>query len=234
MGSVFKFKKFEVDQADCAMKINTDGVLLGAMAMHMAPVRILDIGTGTGVIALMLAQRFEMARVDAVEIDKQAALRAAKNFHQSLFSDRLIVNWADIASFKSDDRFELIVSNPPYFVNDLKNAEARKGIARHAHEDFFAALISKVAELLTADGVFWVILPVKQAEQLVVNAVLKRLFPVKIVHVYSDIYKTEFRQIVCFSFIDHTAVHENFYIYEAAGVYTNAYINLLKDYFLAF
>ena len=234
MGSIFKFKKFEVDQSDCAMKINTDGVLLGAVAVHAAPLRVLDIGTGTGVIALMLAQRYENALIDAVEIDKPAAIRAATNFSQSLFAERLMVNWTDIASFKSGSQFELIVSNPPYFVNDLKNPEARKGVARHTHEDFFAALLKKVAQLLTKDGVFWVILPVKQAEQLVVNAVLSQLFPSKIIHVYSDIYKTEFRQIVCFSFNSEKAVHENFYIYEAEGVYTAAYVKLLKEYFLAF
>jgi len=234
MGRVFKFKQFEVDQSDCAMKINTDGVLLGAIAAHAAPSRILDIGTGTGVIAMMLAQRYVGAFVEAVEIDKPAAIRAATNFNQSAFAGRLMVNLADIAAFKSEDRFELIVSNPPYFVNDLKNPEARKGIARHTHEDFFAALLYKVARLLHEDGVFWVILPVKQAEQLVVNAVLSRLFPVKIIHVFSDIYKTEFRQIVCFSFSHQAPEHENFYIYEAEGVYTPAYIKLLKDYFLAF
>jgi tRNA1Val (adenine37-N6)-methyltransferase len=234
MGSVFRFKRFEVDQSDCAMKINTDGVLLGAIAAHAAPTRILDIGTGTGVIAMMLAQRYEQALVDAVEIDKPAAIRAATNFKKSVFAERLMVNWADIAAFKSDNHYELIVSNPPYFVNDLKNPEARKGIARHTHEDFFAALLHKVARLLSKEGVFWVILPVKQAEHLVVNAVLSRLFPAKIIHVYSDIYKTEFRQIVCFSFCNQPPVHENFYIYETEGVYTLAYVNLLKDYFLAF
>lgn len=234
MGSVFKFKQFEVDQSDCAMKINTDGVLLGSIAMHVAPERILDIGTGTGVIAMMLAQRYQHACVEAVEIDKPAAVRAAKNFNQSLFADRLMVNWADIASFKSDNCFELIVSNPPYFVNDLKNPEARKGVARHAHEDFFASLLVKVAQLLTENGAFWVILPVKQAEQLIVNAVLQRLFPAKIIHIYSDANKVEFRQIVCFSFSNEIVIHENFYIYEAEGVYTAAYINLLKNYFLAF
>ncbi|WP_432714288.1 tRNA1(Val) (adenine(37)-N6)-methyltransferase [Pedobacter sp.] len=234
MGSIFKFKQFEVDQTDCAMKINTDGVLLGAVAGHPAPQRILDIGTGTGVIAMMLAQRYLEAFVDAVEIDRPAAIRAATNFKQSLFADRLMVNWVDIASFKTDARFELIVSNPPYFVNDLKNPEARKGIARHTDEDFFNILLLKVAQLLADDGVFWVILPVKQAGQLIVNAVLQRLFPSKIIHVYSDAGKTEFRQIVCFSFQSVSIIHENFYIYQTEGLYTNAYATLLKDYFLAF
>jgi tRNA1Val (adenine37-N6)-methyltransferase len=234
MGSVFRFKQFEVNQADCAMKINTDGVLLGAIAHHSQPLRILDIGTGTGVIALMLAQRFPDASVDAVEIDQLAATRAATNFNSSLFASRLVVNCVDITSFKTTNRYDLIVSNPPYFVNDLKNPEVRKGVARHAHEDFFESLLYKVKELLTANGRFWVILPVKQAEQLIVNAVLRRLFPAIIIHVYSDVNKVEFRQIVCFSCSDEPALHENFYIYAAEGKYTPAYMKLLKDYFLAF
>ncbi len=234
MGSVFKFKQFDVDQSDCAMKINTDGVLLGAVAHHSHPLHILDIGTGTGVIALMLAQRFPNAGVAAVEIDRPAALRAEKNFTSSIFAERLQVSCIDITAFKTAQRYNLIVSNPPYFVNDLKNVEARKGVARHAHEDFFEALLYKVEELLTANGLFWVILPVKQAEQLVVNAVLKRLFPAKIIRVYSDLSKAAFRQIVCFSFSDEPAVHEDFYIYAAEGKYTPAYMKLLKEYFLAF
>jgi len=107
-------------------------------------------------------------------------------------------------------------------------------LARHADEAFFEVLIRKVAGILSESGCFWVILPVKQAEQLIVNAVLQRLFPAKIIHVYSDESRPEFRQVICFSFADHPPVHENFYIYLAEGIYTDAYKSLLKDFFLAF
>jgi tRNA1Val (adenine37-N6)-methyltransferase len=234
MGSIFKFKKFEVDQSDCPMKINTDGVLLGVIAAHPSADQILDIGTGTGVIALMLAQRYENAKVDAVEIDHSAAARAELNFKNSVFADRLSLHCADISVFESGNHYDLILSNPPYFVNDLKSLEPRKGVARHAHEAFFDSLIKKVAALLKPDGLFWVILPVKQAEQLIVNAVLVRLFPSKIIHVFSDETKTEFRQIVCFSFKTQAPVQENFYIYASTGIYTDAYVSLLKDFFLAY
>jgi tRNA1Val (adenine37-N6)-methyltransferase len=234
MGSVFKFKQFEVDQSGCAMKINTDGVLLAVTAVHPAPSRILDIGTGTGVIALMLAQRYDLARVDAVEIDDAAASRAAENFRGSPFASRLSVFNTDIGAYDAEERYDLIVSNPPYFVNDLKSAEVRKGIARHADEDFFGMLITKVASLLHTDGVFWVILPVIQAEQLIINAVLARLFPAKIIHIHSDASKVEFRQMVCFSFSYASVLHECFYIYSSPGVYTDGYVSLLKDFFLAY
>jgi len=234
MSSIFRFKQFEVEQQDCAMKINTDGILLGTLSGQNAPSSILDIGTGTGVIAMMLAQRFDQAHADAVEIDEAAAKRAEYNFFRSPFASRLRVFHQDIALFEPSGSYDLIVSNPPYFVNDLKSQEARKGIARHADEAFFELLIRKVATLLTAEGLFWVILPVKQAVDLTLNAVLYRLFPHKIIHLYSDENKEEFRQIVCFGFGDRPAQHEKFYIYAQKGVYTDAYKHLLKDFFLAF
>ena len=234
MGSVFRFKAFEVDQTGCAMKINTDGVLIGGIVTADAPSRILDVGTGTGVIAMMLAQRFPAAVVDAIEIDPAAAATAARNFSSSPFASRLSVHTGDILSFERDFRYDLIISNPPFFVNDLKNPEARKRLARHADEDFFVGLIRKVATLLKPSGECWLILPVKQAQELVVQAVLYKLFPKRIIHVHSDESKPEIRQVICFSFANVAPVHEDFYIYAAQGVYTDAYISLLKDFFLAF
>lgn len=216
------------------MKINTDGVLLAAVASQESPVRILDIGTGTGVIAMMLAQRFPEAFVDAVEIDPSAAETALKNFEASPFASRLAVHTGDIAAFESAVRYDLIVSNPPFFVNDLKNPSRQKSLARHAHEDFFSGLIRKVASLLTPAGSFWLILPVKQAEELVVQAVLYKLFPARIIHVHSDANKPEIRQLICLSFANEAPLHEDFYIYAGQGVYTDAYVSLLKDFFLAF
>lgn len=234
MGSIFKFKQFEVDQDGCAMKINTDGVLLGAVADHPSPANILDIGTGTGVIALMLAQRFNTANLNAVEIDESAAKAASKNCLNSPFADRMMVAHSSFEDFKSDLKYEMIVSNPPFFINDLKNPEKRKEIARHADQDFFEILLKKAAGMLTKKGLLWLILPVKQAESVVVNAVLQQLFPSKIIHVYSDQTKTAFRQIICLGFDDRSPLQEHLYIYEAKNLHTNQYKYLLKDFLLAF
>jgi len=234
MGGVFKFKQFEVDQNGCAMKINTDGVLLGAVVNHSSPVNILDIGTGTGVIALMLAQRFNTANVKAVEIDESAAQAASKNCFNSPFSDRTTVDHSSFENFKSDLKYEMIVSNPPYFVNDLKNPGKRKEIARHADEDFFEMLLKRTASMLKRDGLLWLILPVKQAELVVVNAVLQKLFPSKIIHVYSDRTKAAFRQIICLGFDDQPPLQEHLYIYEAQNLYTDQYKYLLRDFLLSF
>jgi tRNA1Val (adenine37-N6)-methyltransferase len=234
MGSVFKFKQFQVDQSGCAMKINTDGVLLAAVVNHGAPMAILDVGTGTGVIAMMLAQRFPLARVDAVEVEEQAANQASTNMKASPFADRLRAIHADVLDFNVVKRYDLIVSNPPFFVNDLKSTELKKGIARHTDESFFIKLLMKVSFFLSAEGAFWLILPVKQAQWLVDQAVLFNLFPRFIYHIHSDEDKPEIRQIICLSFNKVKVEECQLFIYESRGVYTETYKSLLQDFFLAF
>ena len=126
---MFRFKQFAVDQTGCAMKINTDGVLLGALTEADQPKTILDIGTGTGVIALMLAQRFKYAQIDAVEIDPGAAETAGRNFINSSYAERLNVYPIGFEEFfeqNPDKKYNLIVSNPPFFINSLKSPEANK------------------------------------------------------------------------------------------------------------
>jgi tRNA1Val (adenine37-N6)-methyltransferase len=234
MGSIFKFKQFEVNQSGCAMKINTDGVLLGAIVQKNDTKQILDIGTGTGVIALMLAQRFPEALVDAVEIDESAASAASANFNNSNFSGRVKAHHCAIASYNTDVKYDLIVSNPPYFVNDLKNPEQRKGIARHADQDFFELLLMKTSELLTDDGCIWLILPVKQAEFVVAGAAAFDLALGERINVCSDESKPVFRHIICLQRKVVAPKISNFFIYESEKIYTEAYKRLLKDFLLAF
>ncbi|WP_316821218.1 tRNA1(Val) (adenine(37)-N6)-methyltransferase [Pedobacter gandavensis] len=235
MGSIFKFKEFEVNQAGCAMKINTDGVLLGAIANQQEPGYVLDIGTGTGVIAMMLAQRFPNAQVDAVEIDESAANTATDNFAGSKFNARTKAHLSPIASYQTAHKYDLVVSNPPFFVNDLKNPEHRKGIARHADEEFFDSLLDKVTEILNPEGSFWLILPLKQAEILIENAISYGLHLHKRIDICSDHNRPVIRLIICLSpQKPGQFTSENFYIYESKGVHTPAYKTLLKDFFLAF
>lgn len=234
MNNIFKFKQFEVDQTNCAMKINTDGVLLAAIVKSVNPKRILDIGTGTGVLALMMAQRFPSANIEAVEIDESASATAERNFQFSVFSKRLAISNVAIEQYNNSEKFDLIISNPPFFVNDLKNTEEKKGIARHASEYFFKDLITKVDELLNSDGCFWFILPPKQADFLIDSAKQFHFFVNKIVFLHSDETKPAFRFIVCLSRTDEDLVKEQFYIYEAEKIYTKAYKELLKDFFLGY
>lgn len=230
----FKFKQFTVDQTGCAMKINTDGVLLAALAENHECENILDIGTGTGVIALMLAQRFEKAAIHAIEIDEAASATAEKNFKDSVFSGRLGVSNIAIEHYTTTKKFDLIVSNPPYFVNDLRSTEEKKGIARHANDEFFANLLAKVDELLTPNGCFWFILPVKQAELLIKGAKHHGLSVSKKILLHSDVSKPAFRWMVCLNRLVNEAEIIPFYIYEAEKVYTKQYKEALKDFFLGY
>ncbi|RBQ06853.1 tRNA methyltransferase [Pedobacter miscanthi] len=232
--SIFKFKQFDVDQTGCAMKINTDGVLLGATVSHPSPKRILDIGTGTGVIALMLAQRFPDACIEAVEIDQQAAETACRNFQLSVFSKRLNINHVSIEQYNNKEQFDLIVSNPPFFVNDLKNEEIRKGIARHADEDFFSLLVEKSHSLLADEAQIWFILPIKQADEVIDIASRYGLSLAERVNIHSDKNKPTFRQIICLKKGEVFLNESDFNIYESLKEHTQEYKVLLKDFFLAY
>ena len=145
----FRFKHFTVWQQHCAMKVGTDGVLLGAWADGGQ--RILDIGTGTGLIALMMAQRFPAAEVTAVEIDEQAAMQACENVAASPFADRVNVIHDDILRYAdacAEGCFDAIVCNPPFFVNSLKNPDSKRALARHNDNLSFCQLFSIVHLLI--------------------------------------------------------------------------------------
>ncbi|MHA4895902.1 tRNA1(Val) (adenine(37)-N6)-methyltransferase [Pedobacter sp. PWIIR3] len=234
MGNVFKFKQFDVDQSGCAMKINTDGVLLGAFASHHHAKHILDIGTGTGVIAMMLAQRFPGALIDAVEIDEQASVTANKNFYASTFSDRLTAHYTALEDFTTEHKYDLIISNPPFFVNDLKNTEDRKSRARHTELSFFETILLKSANLLTTGGLLWLILPVKQADFTIDRSGHYNLFLQREISICSDIHKPVIRKIICFGRSKEGLTQEQFYIYQDQGIHTKKYKALLSNFFLAF
>src|SRR5690606_32919675 len=149
MKEIFKFKQFEIDQRGCTMKINTDGVILATKARAVKMDRVLDIGTGTGVIALMLAQRFPEASIEAVDVDQGAFNCAKLNFESSPFSTRVGIHHCGIEDFESLNTFDLIVSNPPFFINSLKNTDDRKTLSRHGSFQFYKSLFNKCFNLLS-------------------------------------------------------------------------------------
>ena len=161
----FRFKQFTVEQEDVAMKVGTDGVLLGAWADCEEAKRILDIGTGTGVIALQMAQRNSEAQIQTVEIDEAAAKRARSNFDNSPWAERLEVEQTAVQAFNPAEKFDLIISNPPYFVDSLLPPDAKRSTARHTHDLTFEELDVAVARLLANDGKFALILPVAEFEK---------------------------------------------------------------------
>lgn len=237
MSGIFKFKQFDVDQSGCAMKINTDGVLLGALAEADRPQTILDIGTGTGVIALMLAQRFVNAKIDAVEIDQSAAETAGQNFQNSPFAERLNIYPSGFAEFfdrYSDKEYDLIVSNPPFYINSLKSPEAKRELAKHADHNFFDDMILSASKHLTDKGIICLILPLDTVA-LVKGIVFKnRLFLKKTTSVFSYQDSEPHRQIVVLSSGADKTTDDRFIIFESPKIYTEQYREILKDFFTIF
>ena len=233
---MFQFKQFAVDQTNCAMKINTDGVLLGALAEADNPTNILDIGTGTGVIALMLAQRFTNATIDAVEIDEQAAQTAKSNFENSQYAKRLKLYAKGFESYleRTDKMYDLIVSNPPFYINSLESPEAKKNQAKHAGNSFFEELIKGVASHLTNKGACWFILPIDTAELVKTIAQHNDLHLQKTIAIKSYSGSKPHREMLVLSLNDAEAMDEEFVIYEQEKVYSEEYQNSLSDFFTIF
>ncbi|MDB5122677.1 MAG: yfiC [Mucilaginibacter sp.] len=219
------------------MKINTDGVLLGAMAGANDPAAILDIGTGTGVIALMLAQKFTTAQIDAVEIDSAAAKTAENNFKASPFADRLAVYPLDFERYFDEchsKKYDLIVSNPPFYIDSLKSPGEKKTLAKHTDVDFFKRLVKSVAVHLTPGGGCWLILPVNIAVVVKTISEAFNIFPQKLIYVHSYEHSRAHRVILCLGFNQISPEISKFIIYEAVGIYSMEYKQLLQPYFLAF
>lgn len=234
---MFHFKQFSVDQSSCAMKINTDGVLLGALANGSDPQNILDIGTGTGVIALMLAQRFRQATIDAIEIDETAAKTAALNFNNSPFNERLTVypeGYKEFFDRFPDKKYDLVVSNPPFHLHSLKSQSTYKALARHADESFFEALISSVVFHLTSEGLCYLILPLQTA------ALVKQLADKNKLYLYEKISICSFadtaphREILAFSLHPTSIIENKFVIYRQPNIYSQEYQEILKDFLTIF
>jgi len=234
---MFRFKQFAVDQTNCAMKINTDGVLLGALTEADNTASMLDIGTGTGVIALMLAQRFTSAQIDGVEIDEAAAQTAGRNFENSPFADRLNIYPLSIQKFFSehlDRKYDLIVSNPPFHLNSLESPKAGKALAKHTDGGFFEDLISGVAKHLTENGKCWLVLPLQAAGLVKELGDKNGLYLQKKIAVHSFKESEPHREIVVFGSKEISMEVSKLVIYKAVNNYTNEYKLLLQPYFINF
>ncbi|MDB5088758.1 MAG: tRNA1(Val) ((37)-N6)-methyltransferase [Mucilaginibacter sp.] len=219
------------------MKINTDGVLLGAIAAGDNPGRILDIGTGTGVIALMLAQKFTKAQIDAVEVDISAAKTATENFKNAAFCDRLNIFPVSIEIFFDNhpgNKYDLIISNPPFYINSLESPKAKKTLAKHTDADFFEELMKDITKHLSLKGVSWLILPVQTVILIKELASQNGLRLQKTIVIRSFENSEPHREIVCFGFEEVLPQTTSFTIYKTAGIYSDEYKTLLQPYFLNF
>jgi len=233
---MFTFKQFSIHQDKTAMKVGTDGVLLGAWTpIEHHPISILDIGTGTGLIALMLAQRTSAAQIDALEIDENAYEQAVDNFENSPWSDRLFCFHAGLDEFmdEPEDEYDLIVSNPPFYAEDYKTENEQRDLARFQDAMPFEELIGAADLLLSENGIFAVIIPFKEETKFVALAKDFNLFPLKITHVKGTPTTEIKRSLLALSRHETASVLTDELVIETARHrYTPEYITLTKDFYL--
>lgn len=233
---MFKFKQFAVQQDKTAMKVGTDGVLLGAWApINNNPFSILDIGAGTGIIALMLAQRTHAEQIDALEIDEDAYEQAVENFESSPWGDRLFCYHAGLDEFieEPEDEYDLIVSNPPFYSEDYKTENEQRDLARFQDAMPFEELVEAADLLLSENGIFALILPYKEEESFIALAKESELYPLKITRVKGTPKSEIKRSLLAFSRNEKAAIEIDELIIEIERHdYTPEYVELTKDFYL--
>ena len=242
MSKPFKFKQFTVNQDQCAMKIGTDSVLLGAWAsIKDNPFSILDIGAGTGVLSLMLAQRTNAELIDAIEIDDDAYEQCVNNFEQSPWGDRLFCYHASLEEFvdEIEDKYDLIISNPPFYTEDYRTENEQRDLARFSDAMPFEHLIESASQLLSDNGLFSVIIPFKEEESFINIALKFNLFPNRLLRVKGNQSSETKRSLIEFYFHTVPASRQEsdkkitkLIIETNRHQYTQDYINLTKDFYL--
>jgi tRNA1Val (adenine37-N6)-methyltransferase len=234
--SIFQFKQFSVNQDQTAMKIGTDGVLLGAWTpLENNPKSVLDIGTGTGIIALMLAQRSEAEQIDALEIDESAYEQAVENFENSPWGDRLFCFHAGLDEFVDDpeDEYDLIVSNPPFFSEDYRSDNEQRDLARFQEAMPFEELVEAADLLLSENGIFSVIIPFNEEDRFIELCAEFELFPIKITRVKGASNTKIIRSLLAFKRYELAVLTADELVIEISRhEYTPEYISLTKDFYL--
>lgn len=230
----FRFKQFTVIQDHCAMKVGTDGVLLGAWVEVGGCRNVLDVGTGTGLIALMVAQRDSKAIIDAIDIDGGSVMQAQQNTAHSPFAQRIDVlqcSYQDFAD-KVDKKYDLIVSNPPYFQNSLKSPNLSRTNARHNDSLSFFEIISKGFTLLSESGRIALILPYECKQAVLDHAATVKLYANRITNVFPLPHSPAKRLLVELSVQEMRCVEDNLTIELSRHQYTNEFNALTKEFYL--
>mgnify|MGYP000330191350 CR=1 FL=1 len=235
MNKPFQFKQFTVNQDKCAMKIGTDAVLLGAWtSLKNNPFSVLDIGAGTGVLGLMMAQRSNAQNIEALEIDTDAYEQCAENFENSPWADRLFCYHASLLEFTDEveDTYDIIICNPPFYSEDFKTESKARDLARFNDAMPFEHLVFAASNLLSEDGLFSVVIPNKEELNFIELASKVGLFPNRISHVKGNSNSEIKRSLLEFSFQKNKIETSELIIETERHQYTEDYIKLTKDFYL--
>ena len=233
----FKFKQFTIDQDRCAMKIGTDGVLLGAWSsLDHDPKSILDIGTGTGLIALMMAQRSAAFQIDAIEIEDNAYEQAVENFEKSNWGDRLFCYHAGFDEFvdemQDEENYDLIISNPPFYSEDFKSGESNRDMARFADALPLLELIEGASLLLSEIGHLDIIIPHSKEKKTIEIAKIHSLYPNRITRIKGTAEAPIKRSLISFGFTEINPKVDELIIEISRHNYTPEFRELVKDFYL--
>lgn len=236
MSKEFKLKQFTIEQDCCAMKIGTDGILLGAWVELKDPYSILDIGAGTGIIGLMMAQRSNAGLIDAIEIDDDAYEQCVDNFENSTWGDRLFCYHASLDEFaeemQDEEKYDLIISNPPFYAENYKTENESRNLARFSDSLPFEDLLEYAASLLSKVGEFAVIIPFSEEEKFLSLAKVVGLFPDRITRVRGTENASIKRSLIQLSFSAKELKEDKLVIEISRHEYTSKYTELVKDFYL--
>ena len=233
--STFRFKQFSVTNERSAMKVNTDGVLLGAaMTIRPSDRRMLDIGTGTGTIALMAAQRSSgTAQIDAIDIDEPSATEAAANFAASPWAHALNIHHTSLDEFQAETEYDLIFSNPPYFEDSLTAPDQRKSAARHTSDGLsYRDIFEFAVKHLSAEGRVSFVLPADQEANLCRYGRMCGFYLFRILRIRTVPRKAPTRIIAEFSRLRTDSPEDTVLTIQNDGQYTQEYLSITKDFYL--
>lgn len=233
----FQFKQFTVQQEKAALKVSTDSCLFGAWIAEEVRVKnydvrtVLDIGAGTGLLMLMLAQKCD-ALIDGIEIDEPSCQQAKENLDASIWKERLQLFDADVKLFNFTKKYDLIISNPPFYKGDLKSGAANRNVAMHDVGLKLDELLQVVDDNLTEDGNFAVLLPYARADEVIEAAKKNSLFLSRRMNVKQSVHHSFFRSILLFERKKMNAEVKELSIKDETNQYTESFIKLLQDYYL--
>ncbi len=229
--SYFKFKQFTIEQEGCAMKVGTDGCLLGAWFDTSTGNRILDIGCGTGLISIMAAQRSK-AQITGIEIEERASIKAKENAEKSPWGERIEIINIDLKEYATKEKFETIVSNPPFFANSLKCDNDSRTLARHNDSLTPALFFGKAQELLSEKGKISIIIPTDSFNEWECEALFKGFHITRTTKVRTTPRKTAKRILIEFGKEKNTRIDSEIILEDSPGTYSHEAKNLLRDFYL--